>query len=50
MTAFCLKQKSPGQMFYGQIPLKGPALGFVGGLPIPTLDSRIQQNCIAGAF
>ena len=29
---------------------KGPVSGFVGDIPLPTLDSRIQRNHIAGAL
>ena len=29
---------------------KGPVSGFVGSIPLPTLDSRIQRNHAAGAF
>ena len=29
---------------------KGPASGFVGDIPLPTLDSRIEWNHKAGAL
>ena len=29
---------------------KGPVSGFVGDIPLPTLDSRIERNQVASAF
>ena len=29
---------------------KGPVSGFVGGIPLPMLDSRIEKKHVAGAF